>query len=139
MSKDKDIYCGASNKLPRGKRFGTMRECVESNNIRRYGLFKVDSALLRAMQQKKIGRASLEAKLLSKRATLIALKGKKQTLIAKIKSPKEEKNLAKNKAEGRKVVVQIEKLIKEVKELKAKKEKMNEKAKPKSKKASKKV
>jgi hypothetical protein len=39
--KDNTIYCGNESKLPKGKRFGTMKECVEKGQIRRFGLFKI--------------------------------------------------------------------------------------------------
>lgn len=36
------IYCGIG-KLPKNKKYGTMKQCVKSNQIRRFGLMTLDS------------------------------------------------------------------------------------------------
>lgn len=41
------VYCG-TEKLPKGKKLGTMEECVKAGQVRRFGLFSVDPMLLAA-------------------------------------------------------------------------------------------
>lgn len=48
-----DIYCGA-NKLPKGKRLGTMKECAEKKKISLYGLYKIDPKLIEAVKNNKV-------------------------------------------------------------------------------------
>lgn len=36
------IYCGIG-KLPKNKKYGTMRQCIKSNQVRRFGLMTLDS------------------------------------------------------------------------------------------------
>ena len=43
--KAKKIYCGAGD-IPSGHRRGTMQECIEKNQIRYYGVKKIDSRIL---------------------------------------------------------------------------------------------
>ncbi len=40
-----NIYCGA-NELPKGKVYGTMKQCAERNQIRRFGIYRVDKSLV---------------------------------------------------------------------------------------------
>lgn len=44
-------YCGIKA-VPKGKRQGNMKECVQANQIRRFGLAKVDSRLLQLVDRK---------------------------------------------------------------------------------------
>ncbi len=45
------IYCGAGKK-PKNSRFGNMKECAEKNQVRRYGVNKVDSRIIQSMSSK---------------------------------------------------------------------------------------
>lgn len=40
-----DIYCG-SGKIPAGKREGTMKECLKKNQVRLWGVKKIDKKVL---------------------------------------------------------------------------------------------
>ncbi len=40
-----DIYCGI-NKIPKGKRLGTMQECLEAKKVNYYGIKRIDPVLL---------------------------------------------------------------------------------------------
>lgn len=42
---EKNVYCG-SQPLKKGQKYGNMKECLESKQIRRWGLMKVDLKLL---------------------------------------------------------------------------------------------
>lgn len=48
-----NIYCG-SDKLPKGKKYGTARQCAEKGQIRLYGIRKVDSKTLDALKKKNV-------------------------------------------------------------------------------------
>jgi hypothetical protein len=52
VSKPKKIYCGAGE-VPSGHRRGTMMECIEKNQVRYYGVKKVDSRLLSKLRSKR--------------------------------------------------------------------------------------
>jgi hypothetical protein len=41
------VYCG-TERLPKGKKMGSMSECVKAGQVRRFGLFAVDPMLLAA-------------------------------------------------------------------------------------------
>lgn len=59
MTKEKNTaYCGANIDIPKGKRPGTMRECAEKNQIRRYGIFKIDPDILKGKEIAKIKGAN---------------------------------------------------------------------------------
>lgn len=49
MSNNK-IYCGIK-KCPKNKKVGTMLECAKCNQIRRYGINKIDSKVFQASKQ----------------------------------------------------------------------------------------
>ena len=42
----KNVYCGSASNPPKGSRFGSMQECIERNQIRRYGVKQIDSRLM---------------------------------------------------------------------------------------------
>lgn len=44
-----NIHCGVT-KLPKGKRLGSMKECIDLGQIRHWGRFKFDPKLLEAKQ-----------------------------------------------------------------------------------------
>lgn len=41
------IFCGASKKVPKGKRIGSMKECFNMNQVRFWGLQKIDPQLFK--------------------------------------------------------------------------------------------
>jgi hypothetical protein len=49
-----DIYCGISN-VPKGSRRGSMKQCADKGQIRYYGIKKIDSRLIQADKDTKIG------------------------------------------------------------------------------------
>lgn len=62
-------YCGAADKIPKGKHRGTMRECVETGQIRFFGVKKIDSRTLKGKNVEK-KKAAEHLALLSKKAIL---------------------------------------------------------------------
>lgn len=46
-------YCG-SGKVPKGKKLGTMKECVEKKKIGLYGLNKIDPKLMDSIKEEKV-------------------------------------------------------------------------------------
>lgn len=48
-------YCGIKSP-PKGKEPGTMKECAESNQVRKYGLYKVDKLLVSEAPKSKLTR-----------------------------------------------------------------------------------
>lgn len=47
----KKVYCGTKTP-PKGFKLGTMKQCKEKNQLRRYGLLKVDSRVLNSTNKK---------------------------------------------------------------------------------------
>jgi hypothetical protein len=63
-----DIYCGIG-KVPAGQKFGTMRECAEKRQVRRYGVIKIDPKTIDVSKRKDAIPESRD-KLLLKAASL---------------------------------------------------------------------
>lgn len=63
------IYCG-SKKLPANHRVGTMQECVDKNQVRLYGINKVDTRLLEGVAKAKVDTKA-ENKVISKYTALL--------------------------------------------------------------------
>lgn len=55
----KKIYCGIG-KLPKGYRLGSMVECLENQKVNLYGLYKIDSKLIKQKQASKKKRSKKE-------------------------------------------------------------------------------
>lgn len=79
------IYCGAGD-VPKGRKRGTMKQCIESGEIRYYGIHKVDPKLLKSAKDKKVPDMSLE----KLKIEIVGLKSRKNKLIRQIKSEKNE-------------------------------------------------
>ena len=47
-----NIHCGIT-KLPKNKKLGTMKQCLEKNQVRLFGLNKIDPLLISNQQEKK--------------------------------------------------------------------------------------
>ena len=47
------IFCGITDPIPKGYRLGSMVECLEKNQVRYYGLKKIDSKVLGLASKKK--------------------------------------------------------------------------------------
>ncbi|AEX61856.1 hypothetical protein CE11_00724 [Megavirus courdo11] len=81
MIMSEDMYCGIG-KIPKGKIRGTPEYCIEANQVRYYGLKKIDSNLLSmskgrktdlVRQQLKLKRIEDDAKILIKEVKNIKL------------------------------------------------------------------
>jgi hypothetical protein len=83
-----DIYCGIE-KVPKGKRLGSMIECAEKGQVRYYGLNKIDTRVLEHVRNEKKNdktQSKLRDKLIVK---LVELKEKKKILTDKIEYSKD--------------------------------------------------
>jgi len=49
---EKKVYCGINN-LKKGEKFGTMEECALKKQVRRYGVYKADTMILKAVNDSK--------------------------------------------------------------------------------------
>jgi hypothetical protein len=107
------IFCGAT-KLPKGKTYGSMKECAEQSQIRRFGLFKADENIVNTVSKKKI-KADAEAKQKEKEKNMISLIG----MLGKIKNL--ERQLSNAKDATKKAALE-----KEIKQLIAKQKKLRE-------------
>ena len=123
-----NIYCGIEN-LPKGKTRGSMKECIEKNQVRYWGLKKIDSKLIASMSTSK-NIPSTRRKLIEK---AVIIDAKIKNLIKKLKFSK---NI--NESDKEKIGNDIKKLKEQRKKIKDElKKKESENDKDKSKKKSK--
>ena len=122
-----NIFCGAG-KVPSGKKRGTMKECVEKNQFRYWGVKTIDARLLDQTKAKKT-MPSTRYKLMEK---MIGIDGKIKQYNLKIKHMKNPK-----KSEVQEVEDQIDKLKEERAKFKIQLAKVEEKGKAGSKSKSK--
>lgn len=76
-----ETYCGI-NKLPKGKRYGSMIECAEQGQVRRYGTNKMDPKTLEKARDKDVlpeTREKLIPMMMSLRGLVKRHKGKYET------------------------------------------------------------
>lgn len=86
-----NIYCGV-DKIPKGKKLGTMKECAELGQIRYYGKKKIDPRTLESVKNKKglpETRENLIKTLVSLNGTINRFKGRYET--TKDKTPEDKK------------------------------------------------
>ncbi|ARF09546.1 hypothetical protein Indivirus_1_169 [Indivirus ILV1] len=82
------IYCGSS-KVPKGQTLGTMKECVAKNQVRYWGVKKVDSRLLKkeSIKKEKSTKESRDKAAIK----MIGLRGKVQKLTKQVSEEKDKK------------------------------------------------
>lgn len=76
-------YCGIG-KIPKGKKRGTAKECIKANQIRYYGLEKIDMDAINKAKKKKPKTGTY----IQESIKLINLNTKARVLIEKIKTAK---------------------------------------------------
>jgi hypothetical protein len=95
---DKKPYCGIG-KIPKNKKQGSIQDCAEAKQIRKYGLEKVERE---EIQTKKDQRNEEKQKLL-----ISVMKNKLSKLIKKIKDEKNEEKKNDLKEEAKKVLREL--------------------------------
>lgn len=108
----KEIYCGI-DKCPKNKRIGTMQECAEAKQVRRYGLYKIDNRVLEASKDSK----SIEEDRKTILVNIMKLRGKINNITKNIvyeKDPKKKKLL---NAQLKEHKLQLQKLNTEFKKI----------------------
>ena len=88
-----NIYCG-SRTPPKGKRLGSMKECVEKGQISYYGIKKIDSRMMHKLLNSKATREMSASKLTEER-------GKYRAKVRKINKQLEVEKSSKKKKELR--------------------------------------
>lgn len=73
-SKKLKVFCGITDPIPKGYRLGSMKECLEKNQVRYYGLKKIDNKLIEASNKKPETEAELQVKAAGFRGKLTKLK-----------------------------------------------------------------
>ena len=73
----KKIYCGIG-KTPKGYRLGTMVECLENQKVNLYGLYKIDSKLIKQKlsSKKKLSKKNKPIKEMDLKLAQASLRGK---------------------------------------------------------------
>ena len=90
-----NVFCGIG-KLPKGKKLGSMKDCVEHGQVRYYGLKKIDERLIESMSKKgskKLNSSSTDLKTQIQKLTidLISIRGKIKNIEKKIIKEKDDK------------------------------------------------
>jgi hypothetical protein len=113
----KKIYCGIG-KVPKGYRLGSMVECLEKNKVNLYGIYKIDSKLIKEKlaSKKKESKKDKPLKEMDIRLTQAALKGKITAFNREIKTLEKEDD-DRNIPLIKKITKQIEKTNEEIKKL----------------------
>lgn len=121
------IYCSIG-KVPKGKRLGSMKECIQANQIRYYGVKKIDPKLLKSSMG---STGSTGSKKKGDRRTQVILeisklKGKMKKIQNDMAATKKDADKEKLKKDYNKLVEVYNKLAKEFAEIeKKKKQKRN--------------
>ena len=107
------IFCGIG-KCPKGKKVGTMKECAEANQVRLYGINKIDSRVLEASKttkKTKLSRLQLLKKYAGLNGTIKKLEG--DVKYSKKQEAKDEakKLLVEARKERTKVVRDLKKFV----------------------------
>ena len=84
-----DVYCGASAIVPKNKKRGTMKECYDMNQVRYWGIKKIDTKKIDKSSKKKKKENTKDRKLRSKLLEKVAsIDGKAKKLKKKIQFTK---------------------------------------------------
>jgi hypothetical protein len=89
------LYCGPKDDIPKGKKRGSMKECVENGQYSYFGLNKIDKKLLKKSSSAKKGKRELMKEWLK----VSGLKGKYVAQLTKLKKQIEVEKNAKKKKE----------------------------------------
>ena len=114
MGKD-NMYCG-SGKIPKGKILGTPEYCVQTNQIRYYGIEKIDKDLLKSAKGRTtdLTKEQLKLKRLEDDAQILIKNVKKLKIILEDDNSKPSQLKAAQKRMDE-IIVQKDKLIKKLK------------------------
>src|ERR1700744_1382439 len=107
-----DFYCGVK-KIPKDKKRGTMKECVEAGKVSYYGVKKIDSKLLETVGKKNANPKDPD----SYKIKIMGLKGKVKNLTSKIKTEKDATKKKKFEQQLKKVEAEKNKFSKGLKKL----------------------
>lgn len=86
-----DVYCGIKN-VPKGRRRGTMKECLEKGQVSYYGLNKIDKKVLEHIESKK-GKNKGIGELVNERVKVKAQIQKMTTLFKKEEDKEKKKKM----------------------------------------------
>lgn len=110
--KENKIYCGWNENIPKGQRRGTMKECLDSKQVRFWGINKIDRNLLKTASQpdldKQIEKVRLQAS---------AIQGKANNIMKKYKRERDDNEKEKLKQEYNKYVAEYNQLNNKMKNL----------------------
>jgi len=82
MPTNKLVYCGAKA-VPKGKKRGSMVDCVKNSQIRYYGIKTVDNKLIEAHAKKKLGKTK-EQVIQGLKEQIAAMNGRKRRLLREL-------------------------------------------------------
>jgi hypothetical protein len=102
------VFCGITD-VPKGKRLGSMKECLDAKQVRYYGVTKIDSKLIETANN----GLNTKSDLIVKKAGLVAKFSKLKKEVLEAKNNEEKKKKLQEYEEVRKLLITItEKLSK---------------------------
>jgi len=105
-------YCGIK-KIPKGKKRGTMRECIQKGEVRYWGLNVVDRKIIHAVKNMNVNKE----KVIRLRGTRNGMLTKKKRLIQDIIREKNEKKKNELKQKAKDLIKEINNISEKIKEI----------------------
>ncbi len=102
-------YCGIKEKPPKGQKRGSMQECIKKNQVRLYGVNKVDNKML--TNKKLLKKDNLETK---PKLELVKLTRKYNTIMKRLKKEYASENDAKKRIDINKEYKRVQNDLKDV-------------------------
>jgi len=124
-------YCG-TGKIPKGKRRGSVKECLDRGEVRYYGIKQIDPRLLEAHKEKKYDMEKTDDLLVR----YASMKGKLKNMIEKIKKEENPDRKDKMKISAKKLLEETKMISNKIAKAQKKNKKTEEKPKKSSKKSS---
>lgn len=114
-----NIFCGIGD-LAKGDRYGTMRECLEKGQVRRFGVHKIDTRTISKIKEDIAESKTVAEKIVDYENQISALRAKHGKLVKKIKEETDAKEKALLKKQDAETIKEHNQLTDEMKKLKSK-------------------
>lgn len=114
-----NIFCGIGD-LAKGDRYGTMKECLEKGQVRRFGIHKIDGRTISKIKEEIAESKTVVEKIADYENQISALRAKHIRLVKKIKDEKDAKEKTLLKKQDADTIKEHNHLTDELKKLRAK-------------------
>ena len=122
-----NIFCGIGE-AAKGDKLGTMKECIEKGQVRRFGIYKVDTKTLTKIKNDIAETKTIAEKIADLENQVSGLRAKHTKLSKKIKDESDAKEKALLKKQDADTIKEHNHLSDELKKLRAKAEKLSKRS-----------